>query len=102
MAWTSLAPGSVCKGIASLQWTPEDDRTAVFTQWVQAPCKRPRPATRHVLVPEARTHAAGPAQAVQTVQPWLRAAGSGQSAPEADLPLAGGGLDVRWAERARD
>jgi len=81
---------------ASRQQAPHDDRQAVFTQWVQVPDGRPRPAIREVRVPVARRRATVPAQVGRTGHPV--APGSGQLTAGADVAPPGDGLDVPSVE----
>jgi hypothetical protein len=77
---------------ASRQRAPDDERQAVFTQWVQVPDSRPRPATGDVRVPADRRRATVAAPAVRTGQ----AVASGIEQPTAGpaVALPAGSIDV--------
>jgi len=83
---------------ASRQRAPDDERQAVFTQWIQVPDSRPQPATRDVPAPAPaeRRRATVAAPATRTNQ--AVASGIEQPSAEPDVALPAGGIDVTPVE----
>jgi hypothetical protein len=77
---------------ASRQRAPDDERQAVFTQWVQVPDSRPQPATRDTRVPAKRGRATLTAPATRTGH--AVASGIEQPTAEPDVAVPAGGIDV--------
>jgi len=81
---------------ASRQRAPDDERQAVFTQWVQVPDSRPQPATRDVRVPAERRRATVAAPAARTGQ--AVASGIEQPSAKPDVAVSANGRDVTPVE----
>lgn len=81
---------------ASRQRAPDDERQAVFTQWVHVPDSGPQPATRDVRVPAERKRTTVAAPAARTGQ----AVASGIERPTTgpDVVLSADGRDVTPVE----
>ena len=77
---------------ASRQRAPDDERQAVFTQWIQVPDSRPQPATRDVGVPAERRRATVVAPATRTGQ--AVASGIELTTAEPDVAVPAVGIDV--------
>ena len=81
---------------ASRQRAPDEERQAVFTQWIQVPDTRPQPAARDVRVPAERKRATVAAPDAHTGQ--AIASGIEQPAAEPAVAVPAVSLDVMPVE----